>query len=93
MGIPPSVFRGRAVHDGKPLWSPSDRAEILALTEERRSVHSCGQPISESFSPANQLKYQAHAYVCHACKTAHMKAGDIEDMNGVTITVEKRTAL
>ena len=66
--MPPSVFRGRVVADGEPLWLDSDREEALALLAlEASECPGCGEPREVSMALESDGAYAAEVVKCHAC--------------------------
>ena len=67
-GVPHSVFKGRVVQPGAPLWTGKDRALAVALHRiEAVRCSGCGQDRRESLHPDNEFSYVATAQRCHAC--------------------------
>lgn len=65
-GVPHSVFLGRAVEAGGPVWLATDRAKALAWMLERGSNCSrCGTPRWEW--DADALAYEPVEEYCHGC--------------------------
>lgn len=99
--MPRSVFLGRSVGEGEPLWLDDDRAWAMALMQvEADTCSGCGQPRSETMAvkidsrgrkvPAHT--YEAHALVCAACRARDAVASDTGvDMGGRYFTVQKLT--
>lgn len=66
--MPRSVFLGRVVVPGEPLWLAEDRAWAVALLEYEADMCSgCGQPRSESMDAKHEEDYRPAALRCHAC--------------------------
>jgi len=66
--IPRSVFLGRVVAEGEPLWLDDDRESALAYIEYLDSLcGGCGNPAAESMDEANDGKYEAVPVHCFAC--------------------------
>jgi hypothetical protein len=93
--VPRSVFLGRVVADGEPLWLPEDTAWALALLDvEADCCPECKQPWGEATDKANEFKYAAELIRCHACtasaravKTYQDKGGQSE---GLHVHIERR---
>lgn len=67
-GVPRSIFLGRTVADGDPLWLDDDRDWALALhLLEADTCDGCGQPRSESTLPENEYGYSVVPIRCHSC--------------------------
>lgn len=74
-GIPRSVFLGRVVAEGEPLWLPADREAVLEWQAYQKSLCSgCKRPRSESFDIAMDDHYDVHALQCHACAARDRRA-------------------
>ncbi|MFD0429426.1 hypothetical protein ACFQ60_22380 [Streptomyces zhihengii] len=70
--MPRSVFLGRVVAPGEPLWTDEDRSWALALADVERDVcPDCGHPWSEASAPDSEWAYTAELLRCHACAAAH----------------------
>lgn len=83
--MPRSVFLGRVVEAGEPLWLEEDRAWALALAQvEADQCPDCHQPWSESSSPAAEGTYETEVLRCHACAAGAAKLGAFQDGNGDT---------
>jgi hypothetical protein len=68
LGIPRSVFLGRVVEPGEPLWLAEDTEWVLAWQAYRDGLCSgCGHPMEESFDPDNAERYATHRLRCYAC--------------------------
>lgn len=81
--MPRSVFMGRVVGDGEPLWLAEDRYWALALLEvEADACPECGQPWGEATDPANEFKYTAELVRCHACSTSAKRVRAHQDKSG-----------
>lgn len=81
--MPRSVFMGRVVAAGEPLWLAEDRAWSLALLEvEADACPECGQPWGEATDPANEFEYTAELVVCHACSASAKRVRSHQDRNG-----------
>ncbi|MFE4697292.1 hypothetical protein ACFRIC_09380 [Streptomyces sp. NPDC056738] len=86
--MPRSVFLGRVVAEGEPLFLEEDRAWAFALAEvEADTCPECRQPWSEATDPANEFKYRAEPIRCHACattaKTVKAKTDKGESIDGL----------
>jgi hypothetical protein len=74
-GIPRSVFLGRIVADGEPVWLEEDTQAALEWQEHKDSLCSgCGNPRDESFALENHDRYDVTALACHACAARERKA-------------------
>jgi len=81
--VPRSVFLGRVVADGEPLWLEEDRAWALALAQvEADSCPECGQPWVEATDRDNEFAYKAELIRCHSCTTSAMAVQAYQDKNG-----------
>ena len=94
--MPHSVFMGRAVQPGEPLWLPEDRAWALALMEvEADSCPECRQPWHEATDIKNEFAYRAEVIRCHACttsaKTVKAKQDKGESVEGLHVRLELRS--
>lgn len=49
------------------------------LELESEECSGCSLPMSETLDPANERKYQATAYICHACAARTMHAQDFNE--------------
>ncbi len=65
--MPPSVFRGRVVGPGEPVWLDEDRDEAVALLAEEAATCECGEPREQSMAPESDGAYAAEVLICHAC--------------------------
>ena len=76
LSTPRSVFLGRVVEPGEPLWLEDDRAWALALHEvEADPEHSCGFPLSETLDPKNENGYTVDVLgQCAACYVLDARA-------------------
>ncbi|MFJ2863678.1 hypothetical protein [Kitasatospora sp. NPDC087314] len=93
--MPRSVFLGRVVGAGEPLWTDSDRAWALALlTVEEDTCRGCGQPLTESTDADAENAWTAEVIRCHACTTAHQRSTQFQkdggDLGGAHIHVRHR---
>lgn len=74
-GIPRSVFLGRVVGPGEPLWTEEDRAAALEWQAYQKSLcPGCKRPRTESFDVAMDDHYDVHAFQCHACYARDRRA-------------------
>lgn len=81
--MPRSVFLGRVVAPGEPLWLPEDRWWALALLEAEDGVcGDCGQPLAEALSPESEFQYDAEVVRCHGCAAAARRVKAINDGGG-----------
>lgn len=92
--MPRSVFLGRVVSAGEPLWLDEDRAWALALADvEADSCPDCKRPWSETSSPESEGTYQAEVLRCHACSAGATKLHSFEkaggDTRGVHVSITK----
>ncbi|WP_263165394.1 hypothetical protein [Streptomyces sp. SCSIO ZS0520] len=93
--MPRSVFLGRVVAAGEPLWLDEDRAWAFALAEvEADACPECGQPWGEATDPASEEAYRAELIRCHACSTSASAVRAYQDKGGKTeglhVHIEKR---
>ena len=96
--MPRSVFLGRVVAPGEPLWLREDRAWALALLEvEADACPECRQPWGEATAPDNEFAYRATLVRCHACATsaktvrAHQNSSGESASDGLHVHIEKHT--
>lgn len=81
--MPRSVFLGRVVAPGEPLFTEEDRAWALALAEvEADTCPDCGQPWSEATDPKNEEQYKAELILCHACAMSAKTVRAYQDNKG-----------
>ncbi len=74
-GIPRSVFLGRVVTDGEPLWLPEDRQAALEYQAYKKSLcPGCNRPRTECFDKAMDDAYSVVALQCHACAARDRRA-------------------
>jgi len=83
-GIPRSVFLGRVVGPGEPLWLPEDRQAALEWQAYQDALcPGCKRPRVESFDIAMDDHYDVTALQCHACaardRRAYNRARERED--------------
>lgn len=85
------MFLGRVVKPGEPQWLPEDREWALALlAEEGDTCTGCGQPLSETFDPANAEAYTVDAIgICAGCYVLEAAARDRPD--NMRYRVRRRT--
>lgn len=93
--MPRSVFMGRVVAEGEPLWLPEDRYWALALAEvEADACPECGQAWSETTAPENEGGYTTTLVRCHACAASAQRVRAHQDNHGNTdglhVHIEKR---
>ncbi|MER6435420.1 hypothetical protein ABT275_03525 [Streptomyces sp. NPDC001185] len=83
--MPRSVFLGRVVGEGEPLWLPEDRYWAFALAEvDADRCPDCGQPWGEATSPKNEESYRADLVKCHACAISAKAVRAHQDGKGDT---------
>jgi hypothetical protein len=74
-GIPASVFCGRVVGPGEPLWLADDRRAALEYQAYKKSLcPGCQRPRSESFDVGMDDAYSVVALQCHACAARDRRA-------------------
>ena len=74
-GIPRSVFLGRVVAPGEPLWLDDDRRAALEWQEYKKSLcPGCNRPRSESFAVEMDDRYDVTPLQCHACAARDRRA-------------------
>jgi hypothetical protein len=89
-GVSRSVFLGRIVAPGDPLFTESDRQWATALHLLEQGTHACGQPSSESFAKDSDGAYVAEAIRCHACAAAAREAATFsEHSEGLFVTTRR----
>lgn len=94
-GIPLSVFDGRPVGPGDPVWTPEDQAVALVWQEEQAMrCPGCGHPLDETTDDRHVTAWHAQAVVCHACaakdlKLARIAEGSAFDRAGVYVGVDR----
>lgn len=67
-GIPLSVFLGRTVYPGEPMWTQDDTdAAVDWMLDQNDRCPGCGRPHTETTSPDAQGAYDVEAKVCHCC--------------------------
>lgn len=94
-GVPRSVFLGRVVGPGEPLWLPEDRWWALALAEdEANRCRDCGHDLTETMAPDAEDAYDATLTRCHGCAAAARRVAAFTDEGGRTeglqISVHRR---
>lgn len=90
-GVTPSVFAGRPVAEGEPLWLETDRALALALAAiEADACPGCGQPRTESMQPHAAYAYKAAALRCHGCAAIRTETARIDDPAGIYMHVKRK---
>ncbi|MEU3252869.1 hypothetical protein [Streptomyces sp. NPDC006997] len=83
--MPRSVFLGRVVADGEPLWLEEDRAWALALTQVEADIcPDCGQPWAEATSTDAEFAYRAELIRCHACTASAQAVKAYQDQGGAS---------
>jgi hypothetical protein len=88
--VPRSVFLGRVVADGEPLWTEEDRDYALALLAVDADRCECGQPRSESTLAEAEFTYRAEKLRCHCCKTiAEASERWADDSKGLLISINR----
>jgi predicted Fe-S protein YdhL (DUF1289 family) len=76
--VPLSVFRGRVVGPGEPMWLPEDRIAALAwMARERSLCPGCRRPRHETFDIAMDDHYEVTALTCNACAARERKAWNL----------------
>jgi len=74
-GIPRSVFLGRVVGVGEPLWLPEDRQAALEWQAYQKSLcPGCKRPRVECFDITMDDRYDVTALQCHACAARDRRA-------------------
>jgi hypothetical protein len=83
-GIPRSVFLGRVVGVGEPLWSEDDRRAALEWQAYKKALcPGCNRPRSESFAVEMFDHYDVTPLVCHACAARDQRAhNEYRENNG-----------
>ena len=81
-GVPLSVFRGRVVADGDPLWTDDDRRWAKAYVYDRQVRMPCGHYEDEASGPDNSDAFVAVPRVCHRCRAV----GEAADVRHKTAT-------
>lgn len=85
-GVPLSVFQGRTVYPGEPMWLEDDMLAALEWqAEQARLCSGCGHNLDDTMGPANSDKWNAEiAGACDACKAidraARIAAG-VDDLD------------
>ncbi|WNI16906.1 hypothetical protein [Actinacidiphila sp. ITFR-21] len=81
--MPRSVFMGRVVQPGEPLWLPDDRAWALALAQvEADRCPDCGTEWGDATAPENEFEFDAEVIRCHACKASATRVKAFQDGGG-----------
>lgn len=93
---PRSVFLGRVVGPGEPLWLPEDRWWALALHDvEAGACRDCGHPLADTTSPDAEGTYSADLVRCHACVAAAQRVSTFTDdggqVHGLQVNITRRT--
>lgn len=91
--MPRSVFLGRVVAEGEPLFLDEDRAWAFALAEvEADTCPDCQQQWSEATDPENEFSYRAEVIRCHACatsaKTVKARSDKGQSIDGLHVHLE-----
>lgn len=94
-GVPRSIFLGRVVGAGEPLWLPDDRWWALALQEAESGLcRDCGQPLTESTHPDHEFSYDASVARCHGCTAASRRMKSVQEggtaQEGLQVRVFRR---
>lgn len=94
LGIPHSVFSGRAVEPGEPYWLARDMDLALAYKREQDATcGGCGQPFDESTDPKNARHYRAHEKTCSGCAVIEWRREALQaqevDLAGVRLYVTR----
>lgn len=94
--MPRSVFLGRVVRPGEPLWLSEDRAWALALLEvEADCCPECRQPWGEATARENEEDYRAELIRCHACTASAQAVKAYQDKGGQSeglhVHIKRRT--
>lgn len=75
VGIPRSIFLGRVVGVGEPLWLSEDRQAALEWQAYQKALcPGCKRPRTESFDVAHDDAYDVVALQCHACAARDRRA-------------------
>jgi hypothetical protein len=80
--VPRSIFLGRVVRDGDPLWTSNDREWAIALSLVEEATHSCGHQINDSFNPDLAGQWETTAQRCHACASAAKLSAEYQELAG-----------
>ena len=73
--LPPSVFLGRVVAVGDPMWLPEDRVAALEWQAYHKTLcPGCGRPRTESFDIGMEDHYDVTELQCHACAARDSRA-------------------
>lgn len=90
LGIPRSLFLGRVVGDGEPLWTHEDRMWVLAYDHvEKDKCSGCGFPLSETTAPDAEERFKGHVVRCHACRSVAHAAETVDDNRGLMSWAER----
>lgn len=86
-----SVFLGRVVAPGDPMWLEEDTEAALEwLRWQQRVCVGCSQPKDESFDPDGP-SYNAEVLRCRACEAKDAKSDDFRsnkgNVNGIYFSV------
>lgn len=77
-GIPRSVFLGRVVAPGEPLWLEDDTVAALEWIDYLASLcKGCGQPLAECMDEANDGRYETVPVHCFACAARDAENRDV----------------
>jgi hypothetical protein len=88
--VPRSVFLGRVVADGEPLWTEEDRDYALALLAVDADRCECGQFRSESTAAEAEFTYRAEKLRCFCCKAiAEASERWADDSKGLLISINR----
>jgi hypothetical protein len=59
------------------VWTNEDRLAALVWKSEQDALcGGCGNPVTESMAPENELAYVAEPFTCHACKVKDLASSD-----------------
>ena len=92
LGIPRSVFLGRVVGQGEPLWTRDDAQAVLEYLREKALLCSgCGLPRDETMDPEAEGHFASRALRCHACAARDRAARKFGGDQGASLyyTIEK----
>jgi hypothetical protein len=87
--VPLSVFLGRVVGEGEPLWLEDDQEWALALMEEDADrCRGCGEPRSETYATTTDARgrkvaahlYEAERIECAGCRAISVASADDADL-------------
>lgn len=83
-GVPLSVFLGRVVYPGDPLWEERDTwAAMEWLIQDRSRCSGCGQPRAES-QAVEAPDYEVTVTRCKACEARDAKMREFTEDGGST---------